>query len=169
MKKVTNSNPPAGGQIINRKWKMENSSNGQSLVEVVVAVALIFTAVVALLGLATASLKGTGFSNNKTKAVKLANEEMELVRAYRDSKAWSLFKINLADNCSGTTDNDYCSIGDSGFLTLEEDAESRGIFTRYFTGEVVSDDKVKITIYVTWQSHGEDQEVTISSVLTNWQ
>ncbi len=169
MKKVTNSNPPAGGQIINRKWKMENSSNGQSLVEVVVAVALIFTAVVALLGLATASLKGTGFSNNKTKAVKLANEEMELVRAYRDSKAWSLFKGDVADNCTGATVDDYCNIEDSGVLTLEGDAESSGIFSRYFTGEVVSDDKVRITVYVTWQSHGEDQVVTVSSVLTNWQ
>ncbi len=221
MKKITNSNPPAGGQMtkqkeeipvfavilsravrgaknflncklnffsrgffglrltpqqgtpanqmINGKWKMENSSNGQSLVEVVVAVALIFSAVVALLGLATASLKGTGFSNNKAKAVKMANEEMELVRAYRDSKAWGLFRKALIDDNDCSVDACYITQS-GGLLNLAVDGpQNSGIFSRYIVVEdVVGVNTVKITVHVTWQAHGEENDVAVSSVFTNW-
>ena len=144
------------------------------MVEVVVSAALIFTAVVALLSLATTSLKGTGFSTNKSKATKLANEEMELIRSYRDSAYWSTFKNGIIDPDSGnlcTGTDCYIEVSDGGnALSMTTDGpEAEGNFSRHFTAAELASDRLQITVHVRWDSRGETQEVTISSVFTDWQ
>ena len=60
------------------------NSKGQSLVEVVVAIGAMSLLLVALLTTISLSIKNSRVAKDRTQAVSLANEGIELMRAYRD-------------------------------------------------------------------------------------
>lgn len=66
------------------------SSKGQSLVEVVVAIGAMSLLLVALLTTISLSVKNSRLAKDRNQAVALANEGIELMRAYRDYD-WDLF------------------------------------------------------------------------------
>lgn len=70
-------------------------SKGQSLVEVVIAVGAMSVLLVALLSLMSLSLRNSRLAKDRARAVALASEGVELMRAYRDYN-WNQF-LNLAD------------------------------------------------------------------------
>ena len=159
------------------KFERFRLESGQSLVEVVVAVGLILTAVVALLSLATASMKSSGFGVTKAQATKLANEEIELVRAYRDSQMyWSYFWADVvtdASNCT-TGGSRRCCINDSGaLLTVTKTEETILPFTRYFNVEDISvggaNNRLRVVVRVEWVDQSGDHEVKIDAILADWQ
>jgi len=142
---------------------MRRNEEGQSMVEVVVAVGLILVAVAALLSLGVVSLRGASFSVSKIKATRLANEELELVRAYRDTVGWATFVSDLGDCGSGCYINSDLMEVISGKETAAES------FTRYFYFTTMGgDNKRRITAVVTWTDQSGEREVTLSSVLTDW-
>jgi len=158
-------------KITNFKLQISNKKEcGQSLVEIIVAVGLIFTAVVALLGLATLSMKGSGFGLRKAQATKLANEEMEFLRAYRDDHGWGTLCSTVEGDCEGS--NCYATPGN---ITVGDVDDSNSPFIRYFrarnvncSGDPNQPDVLRLDVYVEWSAHGEDKTVKISSELSNW-
>lgn len=67
---------------------MDKCCKGQSLVEVIVAVGAMSLLLVALLSLVSLSLRNSRLARDRAQAVALAQEGVELLRAYRDY-AWS--------------------------------------------------------------------------------
>lgn len=71
---------------------MKNIS-GQSLFEVVVALAVISVVIVGLINVTTISIRNTSFSRNNTSATRLAQEATEWLRGERDA-GWTTFITN---------------------------------------------------------------------------
>ena len=111
--------------IKNLKFKIENCS-GQSLFEVVVALAISAVIVVALVSLASSSIRNATFAKNKTLASRYAEEAIEWLRGQRDSdidtfKSNSLSPVWCLENPSWSSPGS-CSSGDeiSGTIFLRE-------------------------------------------------
>ena len=75
--------------------------NGQSLFETVVAVGIISLILVAVVSLATSSVRDSSFARNDALATKYAQEGVEWLREQRDA-SWSTFVANTANTCLGT-------------------------------------------------------------------
>lgn len=164
------------GKIGSKQKPNSSGEQGQSLVELIVAVGLIVTAITALLSLSVISLRGTSFGVSKSRAIKWAGEEIELVRAYRDSLTWSAFASGATSgvsNCGGPACTLGCHIGSAVSRVSGAEALGDG-FSRCFVAEPFdgnpfgSSDKIKITAKVTWADQKGEQEVTLISVFTNW-
>lgn len=67
------------------------SESGQSLFELVVAIAISALIIVALASLATNSIRNSNFSNNKARAATYAQQATEWLRGQRDSDADKFF------------------------------------------------------------------------------
>jgi len=74
---------------------------GQSLVEAVMAIAVVMIIIVALMVVTTVSVRNVIFSRNQALATKYAQEAMEKVRAYREQNTWENFKSNCSGVISG--------------------------------------------------------------------
>ncbi len=69
-------------------------NDGQSLIEMIVAIAVVLIVVVALVAITTVSIRNANFSRNQALATKYAQEGIEKVRAYRDQTDWATFTGN---------------------------------------------------------------------------
>ncbi|MFC1710226.1 prepilin-type N-terminal cleavage/methylation domain-containing protein [Patescibacteria group bacterium] len=67
---------------------------GQSLFEVVIALAVVSLVAVAIVGLATVSVKNSTYSDDKTSANFYAQESIEWLRQFRDENTWADFYVN---------------------------------------------------------------------------
>ena len=76
-------------------------ASGQSLVEMVVAIAVVLIVIVALVAVTTVSVRNASFSRNQALATKYAQEAIEKVRAYREQNTWDSFKSNCSAVISG--------------------------------------------------------------------
>jgi len=164
-------NPKSKIQMAKRRFE-----SGQSLVEVIVAVGLILTAVVALLTLATSSMKSSGFGAAKARATKLANEEMELVRAYRDEFGWSVFSSATGvPTCLDPAAPCHIEVNPiTSVMTMRSGNDVAVLpFARSFVvvppGVAVDQSTYTIAVRVTWTDQSGDHTVEISSVLADWQ
>ncbi len=126
---------------------MKQSQKGQTLIEVVAGIGLLTIVVTALIGMGVVALKTSTSARNRTVAVKLASEGMELVRSERDQNSWDDFKALSPWNYS------------------------TGIFTRSATAtEEGGPDKVKVKVVVTvsWPESSGTKSVSVTSYLTDW-
>jgi len=69
---------------------------GQSLIEMVIALAVTLVAIVALVQVSVTAIRNANFAKNQTLATNYAQAVVEKVRAYRDENDWSTF----VDNCA---------------------------------------------------------------------
>jgi type II secretory pathway pseudopilin PulG len=67
------------------------NNNGQSLVEVVVSLALAILVLGGLINAVVASLRNSSYAKNQAQATKLAQQRMEWMRINRDTYGWSTF------------------------------------------------------------------------------
>ena len=70
---------------------------GQSLIEILIAISAITIVLVSLVSAATRSLSGSVSARTQALATKLAEGQMEKIRAYRDRNGLS--SISCADKC----------------------------------------------------------------------
>lgn len=78
-------------------------NQGQSLIEMVVAIAVVLIVIVALVAITTVSIRNANFSRNQALATKYAQEGIEKVRAYRDQVDWETIFISNCQNPPGLT------------------------------------------------------------------
>ena len=137
------------------------SKSGQSLIEVLTALAVVLLVIIALIRATTSSMKGSDFSKMQVLATRYAQEGIEWIRAERD-KDWDNINVHTtgaplclmslawsSDNCD---ENDY--IDGTKFkrqATLTKEGE-----------------KVKIEVIVGWQDSSGDHQSQLSTYLTNW-
>ncbi len=174
----------------------EHQKKSQTLIEVVLSIALAAMVISALLVLGAASSKTVSASLKRSQATKLAVAGLEAVRYLRDNGGLVALENNYykipEDNPSllVALDDDEKESYPDGFYTIdigsgggagENDATgaagtSANLFERKI--EISSTDKYntqlkKVDVVVRWNTggkNGEDnfQDVTISTILSNW-
>lgn len=164
---------------------MLKKQNGQSLLEVLIALSVIILVVTALVRVVTISIRSSDYARNASTATAYATEAMEKIRSFRDQKTWDEFKsptftdhakffgqdTSVADygskNCSGTT-SDFANYS---ALLLD------GIFVRcseLVYGGTAPNDYVKATVIVSWLEYDTvtkadlPKKVEIVSYFYNW-
>lgn len=70
------------------------TGNGQTLLEVVIALAVALLVILALVRVTITSIRNAGFAKNQALATQYAQEAMEKIRAYRDQNDWMTFVAN---------------------------------------------------------------------------
>lgn len=143
--------------------------SGQSLIEVVVALAVVSLLAIALITSTLITQKTSRNAANETQATKLGQQNIEQVRVFRDRKGFSVlgngscFTLNTTnaeptlwsmDACSGATAN-------GEVLTL-----SNTVFTRKIAISTFGTSK-QVTVTVTWQDAGNTRTVSNVTILSN--
>ncbi|MDP1709994.1 MAG: hypothetical protein Q8L28_00025 [bacterium] len=140
---------------------------GQSLFEVVVALAISTLVIIAVVSLAALSIRNTDFSKNKVLASKYAQEATEWLRGQRDAD----FEIFYADTLTNTwclralsfTQAGVCGssskIGDSAFY--REVGFINGLTPN---GETLVEARVRVY----WNDAQGSHEVINSTAYTDW-
>lgn len=139
---------------------------GQSLVEVVVSVAISALIIVALLIGAVIGIRNVQFSRNQSRAMELNREVSEWLRAERKfswSQLWS------RGSAGGVT---YCFKGlnfsKSSSCSSEDEDKIDGKFTREGFLRQEDSDKLEVTIITSWQDPMGEHIETITTYLTKY-
>lgn len=162
---------------------MSNKNQGQSLLEVLIALSVIILVITALVRVVTLSIRSTDYARKTSLASTYATEAMEKIRSFRDVMTWTNF-IGLAGSTkffgSGITTNVQYSassncpanIGSSDFSAYEASGSLiDGIFVRCSKleyGGTDPTDYVKATVTVYWLENEEVKKSEIISYFYNW-
>jgi Tfp pilus assembly protein PilV len=145
---------------------MKRYNKGQSLFEVILALALSTLIIVALVSLVSNSISNASYSKNKTRATRYTQEATEWLRGQRDAD-WDAFYANV-----GVCDPVYVQCLDTiawGDCNICGDAELIGnIFKRevFFTN--IAPDSVTVEVKTYWTDAQGTHEVRNSTFLTDW-
>jgi len=120
-----------------------------TLIEVVVAVFVLTIGVLAVFNVVQNITVYSRISSSRLTAVYLAQEGIELVRNQRDSN-W------LAGD---SWDSNLPSVTESDILDR---------FDRVTTNTPEGDDKIKVSVEVSWEEKGKHHSVTAQTELYNW-
>lgn len=124
------------------------NENGQSLIEVLVALAVMVIVILALVRVTTVSIRNATFAKNRALATKYAQEWIEETRKSRDNNSVSFFN-----------DTNLCS----------RLAQSIGIFTRQITCSLSTDKKtMTVKVVVSWVDAQGTHKSELTTRLTKW-
>ncbi|MGB9585896.1 MAG: prepilin-type N-terminal cleavage/methylation domain-containing protein [Anaerolineales bacterium] len=123
-------------------------NQGQSLIEMLVAIAIVLVVIVALVAVTTVSIRNASFSRNQALATKYAQEGIEEARKLRDERGDSFFVANPAD----------CNISDT---------PATG-FSRQRTCSFDGNKTMTITVVVSWTDAQGIHKSELTTRLTNW-
>lgn len=134
---------------------------GQSLIETLLAVAVVVIIVGALVNLAVVAVKESRVAKNRAMAEKLAVEGIEAVRSIRDS-SWSTI--------AATAEGNYALSWTGSSWSIAANATCGDAvlgLKRCVTFASLGEGKKKVTVTVDWT--GAPQPITLQTILTNWQ
>ena len=126
--------------------------SGQSLIEVLAALAVVTIAILALVSITMISVRNASFAKNQSLATKYAQEAMEEARQLRNDNRDDFFII-------GGTTNTAC-------INLPPLPPSPFSLTR--TCSLVDGTKMEIIVTVTWDQAGNTHQVLLKTYLTQW-
>jgi len=153
----------------------KNTSRGQTLIEVVLAVAVAVIVVFSLVALATLSMNYAQSALRRSEAVKLADAGMEAFRLERDTAGFG--SQCLEENAAFTTyavNQTPAGSGDCNFVNLlskdheEITLRSNVTYSRKMVVKNDGADKKDILVTVKWVEGSSERRVTMSGVLSNW-
>jgi Tfp pilus assembly protein PilV len=144
------------------------SSLGQSLIEVLAALAIILLVIVALIRATTISMKSSDFSKTQVLATSYAQEAIEWVRAERD-RDWD----NIADRAGSTFCLNSESLSDwpsSSLCSGDEEYGLAGRFKREVTLTAVGGEgnRVEVKVILSWQDASGEHQSQLTTYLSNW-
>ena len=142
------------------------STSGQSLIEVLTALAVVLLVIVALIRATTISMRSSGFSKAQAQATAYAQEAIEWIRAERD-KDW-----NGISSRAGLT---FCLNSESLSWSAEgvcpaDDYLLGGRFKREATLTNIggTGNQIEVEVIVSWQEAGGEHHSQVNTYLTNW-
>lgn len=165
-------------QIIN----LPKKNKGFTLVEVLVALFILFTVISATTALVNSALGTIQNSKAKFIASGLAQEGMEIVRNIRDTN-WLRYDQGVLWN-QGLTDGDweadylseeltsyfgtgrFLKIDSNGFYNYTNGTVTK--FNRKITIQNLSSDQIRVIVTMTWQEKSKDYTLTAVEDLYNW-
>lgn len=138
-------------------------SRGQTLVELLTALAIAVIVIVAIIALSTKALSNINFSRNQSDANHYANELSEWMRSERDT-SWSSFSSRTGTRCFRTLSwggGGNCSSGDviSGTQLLRSATLTLG---------GAQNDEMTISITVSWTDNQGTHSTNLNTKLTKW-
>jgi type II secretory pathway pseudopilin PulG len=144
---------------------MARVSKGQSLIEAIVAVGMVSLLMVSLLALVSLSLKNARVAKARTTAVSLAQEGIELMRAYRDYN-WNTF-FSKADNNYDLPLN--WVVTDALSDPCPNQPAVNQIFWRCVRLTAIDADEVTAEISVSWNEGGQELSTVQTTQLSLWE
>lgn len=165
-------------------------ASGFSLLETTIAIAILVTAVVGPLTLASSSIKASSLAKNNLIAANLAQEGMELIKNHRDNNLlrgveWiedmgspaAQTRCFSASGCqidATTLVIDPCGAScdplnlDTLSGLYSYGAGSLTIFTRKINIKSVNTDEIKVTSAVSWSERFGAQKFELETYMLNW-
>ncbi len=147
---------------------MKKHNKGQSLFEVILALAMTTLILVALVALVTNSIRNSSYSRNKTYATRYSQEAAEWLRGERDAD-WDAFSDNVVLACPilpYTQCLDTLAWGNCGVCSGTEFIEN--IFKREVSFSDIAADSITVEIKTFWTDSQGIHEVRSSTILTDW-
>lgn len=168
--------------FLRSKNQLNTKSKGFTLVEVLVALFVLTTAIVACLNAVNRGLSSTQNAKSKLIAANLVQEGIEVVRNIRDTN-WLEQRTNpdlLWDDGLSAGDWEvtyqsqslspylgrYLRINANGFYNYTIGTDTK--FRRKITIQRIADDQLRIISGVEWQEKGKTYNLTAVSDLYNW-
>jgi Tfp pilus assembly protein PilV len=155
--------------MINKYKIRKKSEKGMALVEVIAGLGIAVIVITSLVSLSISTMRASLKSKLLLEGSKIANREIELVRAYRDdSDTWTSF-FTIVSSCSSSPC--HMETDGSGF-NLATTTEGTGTeqITRSFTAIETPGGSgiVRISVSVTWKVGNDTHGAYIQTDLTNW-
>ena len=155
------------------------NKKGISIIEILVVIAIIITALSSLLGLASFSLGVSTLIKQTNQGNLLSQEVMEAVRNFRDGTFWN---IDGLGKLATSTDYYPQATSSPSKWQLVQGTENIDGFTRKVVFEDVMRDSnnniveagtydpntKKVIVTVSWRERGRDHKLEIFTYLTNW-
>lgn len=145
---------------------MKKYNEGQSLFEVILALALTTLIIVALVSVVTNSIKNASYARNKTYATRYTQEATEWLRGQRDTD-WDVFYANVIacpppyEQCLDTLDWPNCDV-------CSESEYIGKIFKREVVFSAITSDSVAVEVKTFWTDSQGIHEVRSNTILTDW-
>lgn len=138
---------------------------GQSLIEVLTALAVVLLVIIALIRATTTSMKGSDFAKTQSSATSYGQEAIEWIRAERD-KNWD----NIADK---VTPGKICLNALDWTATApcnEDSIPLAGKFQRQVILSSVGTEgkQIKVEVTVSWQDSSGEHQSVLTTYLSNW-
>jgi len=156
--------------------KTLNKEEGIGIVEVIAALGLAIIVLTSLVSLSLFTIRSSLQSKLLLEGTKMANRELELVRAFRDSSAeWENGSNGFLDqmiNCNNACHMNGLTVA-SGTDTVGSGAEA---IIRSFSATKVDgvtqltpgDEEVRISVEISWQIGDDTKYARLYTDLTNW-
>ena len=152
---------------------MPKNNRGQTLIEVVLAVAIAVIVIYALVALATLSMTYAQSALRRSEATKLANAGMEAFRLERDIQGFS------SDCLSPSTASDtyiiksppggaLCYFLERLFADYEDIFVRNVTYRRIMKVEDAGTNIKNVKVTVNWTEGSSERSVTMTGILTNW-
>lgn len=166
-----------------KKYKKTNSQKGFALVEVIAALGISALVITALISLAISTLRTSLDSKLLLEGTKVANREVELVRAYRDGmngdepRSWSDFITDIRgcygpSACHMNLDGSLNTAGSNKNPPSGPEAVTRQFIVTKVDGSgaqvETTDNVVRISVSVTWTIGDQPKGSFIYTDLSNW-
>lgn len=143
---------------------------GQSLIELLIAIGAISAVLVAIVAVTTKALSGQTFARTEAQATQLSEEQIERVRVYRDRNGYTALaalpgrpcSVPVA-SCGATT----CTINSSSVVSSGPSV-TNGISVCFGTATTCPGGKIQITAMAQWTDSRGTHRPTIKSCLTDW-
>lgn len=134
---------------------------GQSLLEIVVAMAIAILIVAGLVSAVIVAVKNAQFARNQTLATKYGQEGMEWIRSQRDTN-WQTF----SDRSAADPGRTYClnSLGWTAGTCATYALTS--LFKREAILKTIATDKIEVKMTVSWRGTGGTHQSELSSYFT---
>lgn len=142
-------------------------NSGQSIFEVIIALAIITLILVSLVALAGISIRNSTFSRNRTNSTRVNQETLEWLRGERDT-SWAEFTAKAA---TGTWCLPSLSWTDAQIGTCGQDQGSYvagTIFRREITFSSISQTSIQVLVRVYWTDSQGEHETRATTNFTNW-
>lgn len=166
------------------KYKnFKNSEKGLGLIEVIAALALAVVVITSLVSLSVFTLRSSTRGKLLLQSTKIANTQVELIRAFRDSYTnWGEF-IDQIDGGSGTPDcvGGTCHIDVSAnTLNVSSGSGTTGTGADAISysfqlsdpinndGVVNTDEIVRVDVLVSYTLGSQSKETRITTDISNW-
>jgi hypothetical protein len=148
--------------------KKSRWNKGQSLVEAVVAIAVVVLIVSGLIIAVISSLRSAQSSRARSTATKLTQDGIEIVRNLRDL-GWSDFisKDSPIAWCLGN-DKELSNLPADCIHNIPADSVSKTPFTRTALITKSAQNQATVTIEVTWLEGQTSRKSTATTYLTQW-
>jgi len=159
--------------------KIFKNNNGIGLIEVIASIGLATVVVTSLVSLSIFTLRTSLKSKLLVEGSNFARRELELVRAYRDSKSWSTF-VTVMNACTSSTKTPLCNItidSTTGVLSVNTNGPNpkveamsvEDVSIGFYVLPQPDQNVIKVNVVSQWKEGDQIKNTTLRGDFTNWQ